>query len=53
MDETVTWSRVRYTGYNLMVVDVAPPSLGSTRMSVRTLNGGGVEVDRFTLERSA
>jgi hypothetical protein len=53
VDETVTWSRVRYTGYNLMVVDVAPPTLGSTRMDVRTLNGSGVEVDRFTLERSA
>ena len=53
VNETVNWSRVRYTGYNLMVVDVTPPSLGSTRMSVRTLNGSGVEVDRFTLERSA
>jgi hypothetical protein len=43
---------VRYTGYNLMVVDVAPPSLGWTRMDVRTLNGSGVEIDRFTLARS-
>jgi hypothetical protein len=52
VDETVHWSRVRYTGYNLMVVDVAPPSLGWTRMDVRTLNGSGVEIDRFTLARS-
>ena len=53
VDQTVTWSRVRYTGYNLMVVDVAPPSMGSTKMDVRTLNGSGVEIDRFTLVRSA
>ena len=26
--ETVTWSRVRYTGYGLLVVDVSPPAFG-------------------------
>jgi hypothetical protein len=52
VNETVRWSRVRYTGHNLMVVDVTPTSMGTTRMEVRTLNGSGVEVDRCTLART-
>jgi hypothetical protein len=38
---------------DLMVVDIATPSMGSTTMAVRTLNGSGIEIDRFTLVRSA
>lgn len=45
--------RARYTGYNLIVVDVSPPSLGTARMNVRTVNGSGVEIDRFALARNA
>ena len=50
--ETVTWSRVRYTGYCLLVVSVEPSSWkGTTSMVVRGLNENGVELDRFTLTR--
>jgi hypothetical protein len=52
--ETVAWSRVRYTGYCLLVVDVTPPSFGrSTTLLVRGLDENGGEVDRFTLARSS
>jgi Calcineurin-like phosphoesterase/Purple acid Phosphatase, N-terminal domain len=49
--ETVTWSQVRYTGYCLLVVDVAPSLFGKSTMLVRALNEGGTEIDRFTLIR--
>jgi Purple acid Phosphatase, N-terminal domain/Calcineurin-like phosphoesterase len=51
--ETVTWSRVRYTGYNLLVVDSTPgygPSATSSLL-VRGLDEYGAELDRFTLVR--
>jgi Purple acid Phosphatase, N-terminal domain/Calcineurin-like phosphoesterase len=52
--ETVNWSRVRYTGYCLLVVSVEPASWkGTTSMLVRGLNENGVELDRFTLSRPA
>ena len=47
----MTWSRVRYTGYGLLVVDVAPPAFGKATMVVRALNENGVELDNFTLSR--
>jgi hypothetical protein len=51
--ETVTWSRVRYTGYALVVVDVTPPVFGQpTTMLVRGLNESGVEIDNVTLRRT-
>jgi hypothetical protein len=51
-DETVTWSQVRYTGYELLVVDVTPRSFGgSAKMQVRAVNENGVEIDTFTLAR--
>jgi hypothetical protein len=53
VDETVNWSRVRYTGYNLLVVD-ATPGTGHgapSTLLVRGLNENGTEVDRFTLVR--
>lgn len=49
--ETVTWSRVRYTGYGLLVVNVAAPVFGKATMVVRALNENGVELDNFTLSR--
>ncbi len=49
--ETVAWSRVRYTGYALVVVDVTPSVFGSATMLVRGLNESGAEVDSFTLSR--
>ena len=50
--ETVPWSRVRYTGYALVVVDVNPSAFGPSTMLVRILNEGSTEIDRFTLARS-
>jgi hypothetical protein len=50
--ETVAWSRVRYTGYCLVVVDVTPAGTGITpTMKVRGLNEYGAELDNFTLYR--
>ena len=51
--ETVTWSRVRYTGYCLLVGQVTPPdSRGSTTLVLRGLDEQGTEVDRITLSRT-
>jgi hypothetical protein len=51
-NETVTWSQVRYTGYEILVVDVMPPSYGgTTTMLVRAVNEYGMEIDRVTLAR--
>jgi hypothetical protein len=51
-NETVHWSRVRYTGYNLIAVDVVPTSSsGNTTLTVRGLNDYGQEIDRVTLSR--
>jgi 3',5'-cyclic AMP phosphodiesterase CpdA len=53
VNETVTWSQVRYTGYALVVVDVTPPFFGQpTTMHVRGLNESGVEIDNVTLQRN-
>jgi hypothetical protein len=51
--ETVTWSRIRYTGYNLLVVDSTPGSGPNSRSTllVRGLDEYGAELDRFTLVR--
>jgi hypothetical protein len=52
-DETVTWSRVRYTGYCLLVGQVTPPDFrGNTTLLLRGLDENGNEVDRFTLSRT-
>jgi hypothetical protein len=51
--ETVTWSRVRYTGYCLLVLDSKPgwrPGATST-LTVRGLAETGAELDRITLAR--
>jgi hypothetical protein len=52
--ETVAWSRIRYTGYCLVVVESTPARKGGTsRLSVRGLAEGGKELDRFVLARTA
>ena len=53
VSETVTWSRIRYTGYNLLVVDSTPGSGPNSRSTllVRGLDEYGAELDRFTLVR--
>jgi hypothetical protein len=49
---TVTWSRVRYTGYNQLVVKVTPRSFATpSTLQVRALSGSGSAVDNFTLSR--
>jgi hypothetical protein len=50
--ETVTWSRVRYTGYCLLVVESTPSSgHGHSELTVRGLSETGAELDRFVLRR--
>ena len=46
---------VRYTGYNLLVVDSAPASYpgGTSKLTVRGLNEDGQELDNFTLARKS
>ncbi|RSN34185.1 phosphoesterase [Amycolatopsis sp. WAC 01416] len=52
--ETVSWSRVRYTGYSFLAIDVEPAWPGRrTTLTVRTLRNDGAEIDRFTLRRTA
>ena len=53
--ETASWSRVRYTGYCLLVVTSQPaerPGAMST-LTVRGLTADGTELDRVTLARLA
>ena len=48
----VGWSRVRYTGYCLLAVDVTPAAPGRpATLSVRSLIEDGTAVDRFTVRR--
>jgi hypothetical protein len=53
VNETVTWSRVRYIGYCLLVVESQPATRpgGSSTLTVRGLDEGGTELDQFTLVR--
>lgn len=52
--ETIGWSRVRYTGYSFLAVDVEPEHAGrTTTLTVRAVAENGSEIDRFTLERTA
>jgi len=49
----VTWSRVRYTGYCLLAVDVTPAAHGRPAgLTVRSLIEDGTAVDQFTVQRS-
>ena len=50
--ETVDWSRVRYTGYALLAVDVKPGRYGRpAQLVLRAVNEYGAEVDKLTIER--
>jgi hypothetical protein len=51
--ENVTWSRVRYTGYCLLVIDSNPSQWrgGTSTLVVRGLAEDGTEVDNITLVR--
>jgi purple acid phosphatase-like protein/calcineurin-like phosphoesterase family protein len=52
--ETIQWSRVRYTGYSFLAVDVAPASPGrTTTLTVRAIAENGSEIDRFVIRREA
>ncbi len=52
--ETVAWSRVRYTGYSFLAVDVAPARAGrTTTLTVRAVAETGAEIDRFVIRRTA
>lgn len=49
---TVDWSRVRYTNYSFLRVDVEPAPVGRTaKLTVRGLAETGAEVDRFVVAR--
>ena len=53
VNETVTWSRTRFTGYSLLVMDSKPgwrPGAPST-LTVRGLSEDGSELDRVILAR--
>ncbi|MEV6606567.1 metallophosphoesterase family protein [Kutzneria sp. NPDC051319] len=48
----VSWSRVRYTGYCLVAVDVVPATATTpAKMTVRSLTEDGTAVDQFTVQR--
>jgi hypothetical protein len=52
--ETVGWSRVRYTGYCLLVIDSIPaPHHGTSKLVIRGLSNAGVELDRVVLARNS
>ena len=52
--ETVTWSRVRYTGYSFLAVDVQPATEGrTTTLTLRAVTESGTEIDRVVLARTA
>jgi Purple acid Phosphatase, N-terminal domain/Calcineurin-like phosphoesterase len=54
VDETVSWSRVRYTGYSFLAVDVRPAAPGGTAtMTLRGVTEKGAEIDRLVLARPA
>ncbi|WP_432142047.1 fibronectin type III domain-containing protein [Streptomyces sp. bgisy084] len=48
--ETVEWSRVRYTGYSFIAVEVTPGS--RPRMKVTALAESGERIDHFEVTRS-
>jgi hypothetical protein len=50
--ETVTWSRVRYTGYCLLVIDSEPGLFGGTsKLKIRGLDEQGGLLDALELVR--
>jgi hypothetical protein len=54
VNETVGWSRVRYTGYCILRIDSEPaPRGGTSTRVVRGLDETGTEIDRVVLARTA
>ena len=52
--EKVGWSRVRYTGYSFVAVDVEPADEGrTTTMTLRAITEDGDEIDRVVIARRA
>jgi Calcineurin-like phosphoesterase len=53
--ETVSWSRVRYTGYILLVVDSEPAARSGrpSKLTIRAINEFGTEIDNFVLSRTS
>jgi hypothetical protein len=52
--EVVHWSRVRYTGYSFLAVDVKPADAGhEATLTLRALTEAGTEIDRVVLARTA
>jgi Purple acid Phosphatase, N-terminal domain/Calcineurin-like phosphoesterase len=52
--QEVEWSRTRFEGYSVVAVDVVPGRSGeTTRMTMRTLDTAGTEIDRVVLQRTA
>ncbi|MFE7530304.1 fibronectin type III domain-containing protein [Kitasatospora sp. NPDC057542] len=50
--ETIQWSRVRYTGYSFIKVDVTPKHLGQKSvMKVTALAEDGTQIDNYTILR--
>ncbi|MEU6846376.1 metallophosphoesterase family protein [Streptomyces sp. NPDC046716] len=51
---TVDWSRVRYTNYSFLRVDVKPASFGRTAtLTVRGIAETGAEIDKFVVARKS
>ncbi|WP_432586582.1 metallophosphoesterase family protein [Streptomyces sp. HD1123-B1] len=48
--DTVEWSRVRYTGFSFLAVEVEPGA--APKLKVTTLTESGERVDHFTITRS-
>ncbi|MCW2873360.1 metallophosphoesterase family protein [Actinacidiphila oryziradicis] len=52
--ETVEWSRVRYTGYSFLAVEVEPARPGQTaKLTVSALAETGERIDHFVVARTA
>ena len=51
-DISVTWSRIRYTGYCLLVIDSLPGTWGGPTLRITGLDGFGNQVDQINLQRS-
>ena len=52
--ENVGWSRVRYTGYSFLAVDVRPAEPGrTTTLTLRAVTEAGDEIDRVVIARRA
>jgi hypothetical protein len=52
--EDVHWSRVRYTGYSFISIDVEPAHSGrESKLTVKAIAETGKQIDTFTVARRA